>query len=389
MASILDRNGAVQQVPISVDMYRRAAAANMDFQTWLGREYPTDATKFGSTFAQICASEGIYLRGNREMGIAASTLEQILNPTPQAAVNTQDGVPASRILYPPVFLQAIEDKLARDLTTTPAAWESMIAIDESITGDRYEQPQINYAGPEAAMSQPIAQMAEPASMLVITSSDKAYKIPTLSLGLKISDQALRAASIDLVALSVARQIAIERNKRAQNYILQLLNGDVDRGEASLSAAGKVTTSNSLDSNATGGVLTQKSWVKYLAKNSLYRTILMVVTDIDGAMAIENRSGRPTNTNDNPNSPRINTTLEVINPMWPNGVKGFLSLDPNWPASTVMGIDTRYGIRRVRNILADYQAVEAFVLRRAQAMRWDFGEDINRLYDDAFDVLTIS
>jgi hypothetical protein len=105
------------------------------------------------------------------------------------------------------------------------------------------------------------------------------------------------------------------------------------------------------------------------------------------MAIENRTGRPNVQTDDPKSPRINSLMELINPLWPSKVKLFLTLDSSWPAATIMGLDSRYAVRRVRNLLADYTAIESFVLRRAQAMRFDFGEKVERLFDEAFDSLT--
>ena len=120
-----------------------------------------------------------------------------------------------------------------------------------------------------------------------------------------------------------------------------------------------------------------------------RTIDYIVTDIDGALAIENRTGRPVVTADDPKSPRINTLMEVVNPLWPTQVKLFLTLDPAWPAGTLMGLDSNWAIRRARSLTADYQAIENYVMRRTVAMRFDFGETVGRMYDEAYDVLTLT
>lgn len=389
MSGFRDAQGNPQQLDLAVNMYAQAGEAGQSLPEFLAANYATDAARYGTVFEQMCAAEGIFLRSDAAVGIRASTLAEILDPKPQAGITTKDGVPASRILYPAVALQAVEDRLIANLDMTPNGFESMIALSESISGDRYEQPKINYTNPSAARSQIISQLAKPAAMLLITVSDKAYTIPTYSLGLEISDQALRSTTLDLVSLSLARQIAVEREERARGYILNLLNGDVDNQESSLASLGYTVTSNSLDSAATGGALTQKSWIKFLSRNGTKRVISHVITDIDGAMAIENRSGRPTVQTDDNKSPRINSLMELVNPVWPAKVKLFLNLDSAWPASTVLGLDSRYAIRRVRNLLADYTAIESFVMRRAQAMRFDHGEKIERLYDEAFDALTIS
>lgn len=389
MSSFLDQSGARQQLPIDVTIYAQAGEAGMSVQDFLNAQYRTDTERYGTIWEQVCASEQIFLRDDRRNGIRATAMKQILDPAPSAAITTKDGVPTSRILFPAVILQAVEDKLVPDMSMAPAAFESMIAVNDSISGERYEHPVINYTNPEQARSLGISQLATPTAMMLITVSDKQYTIPTFSLGLEISDQALRSQSIDMVTLSIARQIMVERNERANGYILSLLNGDVDVSEQSLASLGRVRTSVSFDAASTGGVLTQKAWVKYLANNSARRTITHVVTDIDGALAVENRANKPTVNTDDNKSRRITTEMDVVNPLWPDRVKFFITTDPAWPAGTLMGLDSRYGVRRVRNLLADYTAVEAYVMRRATAMRFDHGEHVNRLFPEAFDTLTLS
>lgn len=392
MTAFLNASGETQQLPLEVSMYRLAAENNMTLPQFINTQYPTNAELYGTTFQQLMESEGIFVRGNRELGIRASTMHEILNGKPAlgaGGVTVKEGVPASRIMFPAVFLQAIEDKLVQNLTMTGDAFEQMIAVDESINQERYEQPLINYSKPEAGRSQGIAQLANPASMLTITVSDRAYRIPTFAIGMEISDQALRASTLDIVALSLARQAAVERNERAMGYMLALYNGDVDNGESSLATLGLVDTSTSFDAASTGGVFTQRSWMKFLTKNGTKRTLTHLVTDLDTAMRIEGRTGKPTIQGDNPNSPRIDTQFRLANPTWAVNPIIFLTQDPAWPAATVMGIDRTAAIRRVRNLSADYQGIEAYVMRRSQAMRFDFGEHVNRLYNDAFAGMTLA
>lgn len=388
MPAFRDAQGNVHQIEnFAVGLYNEAGLAGQSLPEFLNAQYETDVERYGTIFQQVCASEGIFLRGNARVGIRASTMDKILKPatTHDASVTTKDAIPASRILYPAVALQAVEDRLLANLDMMPNAFEQMIALTESIAGPRYEQPVINFDAPSKARSQGIAQLAKPAAMMTITTSDKAYTIPTYALGLEISDQALASTTLDLVTLSLARQIKIERDERAKGYILNMLNGDVDNAESSLATLGLTSTAVSLDSAATTGI-SQKAWIKYLAK-STKRTITHVVTDLDGAMAIENRAGRPNVQGDDPKSPRINSLMELVNPLWPTTVKLYLNLDSAWPAATIMGFDKQYAVRRVRNLLADYSAIESFVLRRAQAMRFDHAEKCERLFNDAFDVLT--
>lgn len=388
---VVDARGDKTPVDVSVDTYRRAAEAGASLGQFLSQQVPVNAERDGTVMQQLMEQCGIFTKANKEFGIRASTMEEVLAPKEanNGSVITRDGIPASRILFPAVILDIIEDKLAVDYSTNPNALSQMVAVDDSIQGDRWERPVLNFSKPEAARSAPVSQLSLPNAMLTITASDKSMRIPSWAIGMEISEQALRSTTIDLVGLAVARQAAVEGNERANGYIMSLLNGDTDLAMAALSSfSGKVQTAASLDSAATTG-LTQKAWLKWLSQRSNKRTITTVVTDLEGAMAIEGRVGKPTNQNDNPNSQRIDTLSTVINPKWPANVRVFLTDDPNWPAKTIMGVDTRYGIHRVTSLTAQYSAIEQFVLKRSTAMRVDKGELVYRLFDEAFEVLTFA
>lgn len=385
----IDASGDKLPVDLNLEMYRTAADSGQSLSQHLATLYPTNAEKHGSAYEQLLEQCGVMVKGDKAFGLRPSTMEQVLTPKDAAGTAiTREGIPASRILFPAVFLQVIEDKLQVDYMTNPNAVNTMIAQEDSIAGDRWERPVISFTnGPEAARGQAISQLSMPNAMMSITASDKSMRIPSWAIGLEISEQAMRSTTIDLVGLAVARQAAVEGNERANGYILSLLNGDIDYGMAALSTfSGKVVTAASLDASATSGI-TQKSWLSWLTARANKRTITHIVTDLAGAMAIENRLGKPVVTVDNPTSQRIDTLFTVINPTWESNVKVFLSNDPNWPAKTIMGIDSRYGIHRVSSLTAQYSAIEQFVLKRSTAMRVDKGELVYRLFDEAFEVLT--
>lgn len=386
MPGFLNAEGSVQQVELNVGMYREAARRGMNLQQYINATYPTNAERYGSTFNQLMSSEGIYVRPDRDLGIRPSTLAQILNGPEggmQGATNVKDAVPASRILFPAVVMGLVEDKLAANLTMTANAFDSLVAVDESINGNRYEQPVLNFSNAEKARSQGIAQLAQPASMMLITTSEKAWKIPEFSLGLEISDQALQSANIDFLALSLARQAAVQRNERAHNYMLALWNGDIDNGDGTLASKGVVYNASTFDAAATGGVMTHKAWIKSLMKDGTKRTITHMITDFDTAWAIENRQGKPEVTKDDSKTSRMDTQFSIMNPTWAKNPDIFLIDNNQWPANTIMMIDKAWAIRRVRSLTADYQGIESYVMRRSTAMRFDFGEHVNRLFDEAY------
>ena len=86
---------------------------------------------------------------------------------------------------------------------------------------------------------------------------------------------------------------------------------------------------------------------------------------------------------------MDINVNVVNPNWPSNVKFVLTNDPNWPANTYMGIDSRYGVHRVNSLSAQYNAIENFALKRSTALRIDKGELVYRLFDESFEVLSLT
>lgn len=388
---IVDAKGDKVPVDLSVDTYRAAADNGQSLSQYLANQYPTNADRDGTAYQQLLEQTGIFVRGDQTFGLRPSRVGDLLNPKEANATVTRDGIPASRLLFPAVILDVIEDKLNRDLSTSPNALNAMVGMDESIQGDRWERPVLNFSKPEAARSAPVSQLALPNTMLTITASDKSMRIPTWGIGMEISEQAQRSTTLDLVGLAMARQAAVERNERAQSNILSLLNGDADFGMAALSSvSGKVRTAQSFDSTiSTAGTITYKAWLSWLVANSNYRTITHIVTDLPTLLKLRDMLAAERVAGTQKDNPSIDIGLSVLNPSWPSNITVFLTDDANWPANTIMGLDRQYAIHRVRSLTAQYSAVEQFVLRRATALRVDQGDMLYRFTDEAFEVLTLT
>lgn len=389
MAAFIDSKGATQQFEVNLDLVRASKEAGLSFRDFVNSTLDTDAEANGDAFSQLCASEGIVLIPQKKYGMKASTLASVLEgrPTLEAGTIVRNPSNQGRVLLMPAIGALVEDKLVADLNMNADEFDRIIAQDDTIADEWLLWPEINFAGPEAARSQVTSQLAKPTTMMSVTTSEKSVRIPTYSLGIEWSEQATKYVNLDLLSLAIARQVAVERNDRANTNLLNLLNGDADMGQGSLSSLGKSTTAVSLDAAASSGI-TQKAWMLWLYQNSKKRRLSALVTDIAGAMAIEGRANKPVITGDNPNSPRIDANVTVKNPTWNADLPIFI-VDPSvgWPAKTILGIDTRYGIQRVTSTNASYQAQEDFVLRRGHAMRFDFGQIVRRLFVDAFEVLT--
>lgn len=388
MASFIDINGNVQQMHLDASIYREAQEAGLTAQAYINRKYPTRPGD-PSALQQGCASEGMYLVGNREYGIAPATMDAIVNGTPkmEAGVITKEATPASRILFPIFQMSAIENKLRNSDYGALAMFYGAAAVVDTINSDKFERPVLNFSRPESARSKAIAQLSEPASMLSITASDKSQRITGTSIGLEVSDQAMSIASLDLVTLAMVRQAETEMQEKVEQSMLAFLNGDVDMDMGALSGvAGAISTAVSLDAAATTGI-TQKAWVKWLFNNSRKRKITHIIGNLDSIMALENRAGRPNVQGDNATSKRIDTLESIINPMWPDQVQVLITMDPNFPANTLVGFDTDYGYHVVNSSVLNYSAAEAYAMRRSTKYRIDTGMISYRLFDEAWSVLT--
>jgi len=407
MAFFIDNSGNAQHVEIGPEIHKAALDAGMPVSTYLNRQYANADTKHGSAFKQLCASEGLVLPGANDFGIRAATMADILDGKAgmmAAGVTNSNtkGSPfgsAARSLAPVALIDMVEDLIAKDRVTDEVTFNQMVSQVISIDGDNFIQPVISYqtvGGPEQAKAQRTTEFSEPGSMLRLSTAERIRSLPTFSMGIEFSDKAQRSLTIDTVAMSIARYVEVERDQRVYTYLSALFSGDNDLVVGAIPAV----TSTSLDSAATGGVLTHKAWVKFLARNRKYRGITHVAMDIDTYLKVEGRTGRPGSNNYDPTLSRIDPQAVAANMAqigFGNNVK-FMIVDSAAdggpiPASTVWALDASKAVTKVTNTSAAYSATEAFALRRSTAMRWDWSEAVYRRTGDtdlrAFDVLTIA
>lgn len=384
MTTMIDEKGAQVDVKLETSLYKEAMSKNLTVPQLVNQKYPTSADAESNSFEQLCCSAGLIVGEDRQFGLSSPTIGAILDGTADLnAATVAEADPASRILYPAVFLELIENKLQVDRTTDPDNFDKMIALDMSVPGNRIEQPVINLTKSEQQRSQAIAQLAEPQAMLTITTADTSRAISTFSIGLEVSDQALQATTLDFVSMAIARQSEVERNARTYDYLLAMLNGDVDVGQSALDQ----TKADTYDSGlTTAGTLSKKAIVAWLLNNSYKRAISHVVTDLAGMEAIEAALENVNTNNYIPGAlvPQFSIMNKLLQKL------EIFIVDPSagWPVNTLMGLDRRYAITRVRNSAAAYSAVEKFVLRRSNVLRFDFAELAYRNYDEAFDTLSL-
>ena len=206
---------------------------------------------------------------------------------------------------------------------------------------------------------------------------------------------MRASTLDLFTLTIQRYLQIEKDARVYQYLSNIFAGDLDQNTGAVPAV----TSTSLDAAATGGVVTHKAWVKFLARNRKKRKITHCICDLDTYLRIEGRTGRPGTTAYDPRLAVIDPQLTPINNMigFGNNVQWMIVDDAASggpvPAQTVWALDKEQAIMMVNNTSADYKASEQFILRRSEMIVLSWSEEAMRMYGDQdltpFDVLQIS
>ena len=388
-----DRSGTPQSVDFHMQEYQAAESKGLTLTQYLTAEHgaKTDEAVHGSVIGQFMASAGMFLGSDQGTGLKSPTMHAVATGQLMVGpITRNDGAnsntPSGRLLFPEIIMRTIESELRESNDDFLNGWESMIAQTDSISGSKFDQPIINVTAPEDSASNPIAQLAEPDAMVSITVSDVSKNIPTKSIGLLISDQAQTATTLDLVTLAMTAQARGERIRMVEGHIAAILSGSTDLGESALPSV----TAQSFDAAiVAAGNMSHIALIKYLRAEYQKRSLNRLVCGIDTAIALEARSGKPTR----------DTVLTKDGTSFPTGmtVDNLLVNDPSIlivddsvvGANTVLGLDSRFAIRRVINVQAQYSAIENFLMRRATGFRVDYGEVAHRLYDDAFSVVTLT
>lgn len=402
MAAYINASGP-QQVDIGPEIYKQAKDAGLSVPSYINRTYADADSKVGSAFDQLCLSAGVFAMDKNAYGLTSATVADVmdgkyaLSAGNVAGVGTTTGN-SSRVLFPAALIAQVEASLAKDRATDGVIFDSMIAQDISIASDVFEQPIVNFGsvgtgsqggkGPVGAKAQRVTQLAEPASMLSITTSDRVRRLPAWGLGIEFSDQALAATTMDLLNLTVSRAVEVEMDSHAYSWITNLWAGDLDMGTSAIASVNAST----LDAASTGGALTHKAWVKFLYRLRKQRKVDYIICDPDTYLAIEGRVNRPGVNSYDPSLARIDPQAQMINSMI-GDVKVFMvdsAADGGpVPANTIYAVDSRYGIARVTNTAANYQASESFAMKRSTSMRLDWSAECFPLYTEAFDVLVLA
>lgn len=404
MSFYIDATGRKHEVPVTLDLYKEAKDAGLTLAQLINTKFAVAGAepdlKLGNVFQQVSASEGLVLVGNKNpFGQRSPYLQDIFDGKSgyNAAVEPVNRAnpygTQARTLFPMAVLEMIEDSMQPDRTTDDALFRSMVKVNQSINSDSYMQPVISYKGANrggdggvnTAQAQRITEMANTPMMLMLGTSEKFRTLPTYGIGIEVSEKAMAATTLDMMVLTVNRYTQIEKDARVYSYISEIFLGDLDHNSGAVPAV----TSTSLDAASTGGVLTHKAWVKFLALKRKTRKLTHIICDIDTYLKIEGRSGRPGSNNYDPTLVRVDPQARPMNAS-SNGFANdvvYMIVDSAAeggpvPAGEAWALDKENAMMMVRNTSADFKATEDFVLRRTSAMVWHWGEVCLRLWGDA-------
>lgn len=401
MSFYMDATGRKHEVPVGIELYNEAKASGLTVAQLINTKFAAAGAepdlKLGTVFQQVTMSEGLVLVGENAFGKRSPYLQDIFDGKSGYNVidTTQRANPygtSARTLFPAAVIEMIEDTMQPDRKTDDGLFRQMVKLNQSVNSDSYMQPVISYAGANranngtnGAQAQRITELANTPMMLMLSTSEKFRTLPTYGIGIEVSEKAMKATTLDMLVLTVNRYTQIEKDARVYQYISEIFLGDVDHNSGAVAA----TTSTSLDAAATGGVLTHKAWVKFLALKRKTRKITHLICDIDTYLKIEGRTGRPGSNNYDPTLARVDPQARPMNET-SNGFANdvvYMIVDSAAeggpvPAGEVWALDKENAIMMVRNTSADFKATEDFVLRRSSAMVWHWGEVALRLWGDS-------
>lgn len=396
MTRVRDREGKAQEVQINLEDYAQAYASGKSFAQHLNAKFKTDTDKYGSAFDQVLSTSGIFVRENRTTGAKPPSLAELfatggteinMGTMTRNEGNARDTT-LGRLLFPSIVLEMMDAYLLENTQSFEGQFQQMVAKTTAVDSPRWTQPLIDVTAPRSERSNPISQNSEPRSMVNISLSEKSYKIPTFSIGLSITDEAMKATSLDLVGIALREQATGERIKLIEEGLSRCILGDTDLGISAITGAVAGTT---YDSAATGGVMTQKAFLFWLRSNWKKQAITHVICDLATYWAVENRTGRKTVVSDLGNDSRLDSGVSIINSNIVEGVKFFVVDDPALIGGTnrLIGLDANRAINKVICTSSSYSAVENFVLRKSSAYRFDWSEAYFRLLNgnDAWQIMT--
>ena len=384
---IQDRTGAEVDFEVGMDLYRRAAdnkrSPRLEARYMASEQQVAWDPSKGDLLDQMFVSSGLF---DSKFGGNSPTIGDLSKAQLADGFRRPDGSDTSlgaRLLFPQVIMETLQgDLLDKDGSDILNVWNGMVANTQNVKGQRADQPIINADNKPQPRSGRITQLAEPERMISITTGQKAYYIPTNSIGLMISDEARSATTVDIVRIVMANQAREDRIARINEQLKSMVLGDADLGMSALPTEHAYDYDSTL---ATNGGISKKAYLKWLQHKANKANLTRCLTDIDTALTLDeallvsNKSVDPAKIQ----APFAGVKLSLPDPTFT------LVENTLFGANLIVGLDPRYAINRFVNVDAAYDAIENYVMRKATAFRVDYGEMSTRLFDGAWSVLSLA
>ena len=405
-----DSSGGIKEGFFTLEDYQLASQKNMRAAAVVNARHSDADPQFGSAFEQGCRYLGIFPKGDVQYGIMPTTVREMLDGScsqklagvqlaggsivsPQAPIG--NSTPASRVFFPEVVMAFMQENLSSEFGTEESAFASMFALNQSITSEVFTQPMINTSAPGAQDMAPIGQNQLPANMVSITASQTSQAMGAISIGLQISDQAARDATLDLITIILNEQTAGQRKRMLWRDLGRVITGNPDANEAAISA----TPFWTFDEAAPAAAVTHDGYMRMLWEPEGIYNWDKMYGPLKSFLAIERRQGRPLAYDPNlmPEegvyANRGNEGTYGINPGNPR-IINYASSQPDWlmipdnilGANQFVLLDSRYALAQVTNVAANYSAVEQMVLQRTTVFRFDMSQFRYRLRASAIKLI---
>lgn len=375
-------DGKQKVLECDVDIYKKAADAGMTLRQYMSATiHDVDRSK-GHVLDQMMTVASL---NDSMLNIGSALTMAEIAGMASGSFRRPDGTDNSlgaRLLYPQLILETLNANALRDDgSDILAIWQRLVALTRNINGTKADQPIIDTSAPEESRSGRISQMAEPETIVSIITGDKSYRIPTYSIGLNISDEAMAATTIDLVRIVMEAQSRGNRIRTVNEQLRSMVLGDKDRGIEALPQT-KIGTFD--PAIVADGTITKRALIKWLHSVQKTANIATVLTDIDTAITVDDAVLPKVTGQDSSKiaTPWAGVNLGITSPE-------IIPFDTDvFGAGIMVGLDPRYAIQRFVNISATYDAIEHYVMRKATSFRVDYGEMATRLYDEAWSVVSL-
>jgi len=374
-------DGTMKDAEVGLSQYQKASRAGMNLSQYLQSEYPDADTQQGTAFQQFATSMGFNLNPKAKFkNSSAHVLEG--NAMIAGAVTAPDGQDrsiAGRLLMPEIVLGMQEMNLPQNTSPLRDALMSKVAMRTSVNSKTYYRPVVDSDTNRNFQQREIGQGATPDLLVKIATSERGYTIPTTSFGIEITDEALASTTLDQIGMMIRSARRSIDNKSVYRWIDRIVNGDAQHCITALTPVNLST----FDSTITGSEVTQTAWLKALLDGQEYWEADTMLATKNSFLAIQNRGQRPTVSDDTGRDNRLNAGMNLMNVALETIDTIMVNKDAALGgAGNFLLFDSQQSLEYAQNVSASYEAVERYVMRRAEQMRYDMAEEMFRWRDDA-------